>query len=434
MNQNDICSNHFLSKKRMILNYKNFINFLLDFLILFGFIFESPIISIITTRRLAIFISLIYLFLHYQSAKKIFKYINKIKFLIFTINLTFCLFIVLINNMDLYYVAGNVYYNFTYIIYFFVYVVVFSVFCVIRFKNIINFSKVYISIMIFQSIIVFVSATNYDFRMFIYNNFYFSDDRFAKTIEWGSRVIGINLHSAIGSVILCTGCIALIYLGINKKITNLKFICSYMLIMTATIFIGRTGLYLEMLSLFFYFCLNIKNIKNIMSIIIVCILLIILLQFVLSKMENNIADYFMKWAGELLNSDTRLNTINILSSMEYPKFSIEMIFGTNIMYGIVPGGNLMISDSGYLKIYCSIGVIGSMLYYSSFIFLFFSVWNYKNSKKNKLFFLYIGLLNLIIEYKEPFIQKYIFIWFLFLIMLFDKKYETDNGGGIKWKR
>ena len=390
----------------------------LQFFIIFGFVFEMPLISFFTTRRVSILLMIIYLIINKGKVRIYTKKINKnvlyASFFCFVI----CLGITLVNNIGLIRKSGNNYFEAYYIIYEILYILIAGVYVVTSFESLKKFAQIYISIMLIQSFIVYIAAISYPFRQFLYDNFYFEDDRFASTIKWGTRIIGLDLYASLGSIILFSGCVLLVTLALNNSIENALFIVEYIIIMIATMLVGRTGFYFEIILLIVYLILERKITKKIINIFIIGMLSIIGLQFIMSKINPTIAQKLVEWIGEAFNSSTRYDTINTIQSMKVPQFSSSMWFGTNVTLGYLPNGQAMFSDSGYLKMYCALGIIGAIIYYGAFLLLFLSNRVIKLEKRNKIYIYILIVVSFVIEYKEPFFYKYIYAWITYSVLLF----------------
>jgi hypothetical protein len=263
--------------------------------------------------------------------------------------------------------------------------------------------------MIFQSIVVFASALNLSFRVFLFNNTLadqYEADMIMAVLN-GTRICGIQLMASAGSLMLCTGCVLLVYLIINKRISNGCFFINFGMIALATMLIGRTGFYVEIALMLVYF-IGYKSPKKYISIIAGALVLFLVLVYAASRLDTWVIAYYKRWIGEIFYSERVQQTLDWIGASNIPEFSKEMLFGTNVMKGILPTGFIMQSDSGYARMYCAVGIVGCILYYGSFFIMFTSIaWKIKE-KKNKLYYLLCVLFTFAIEYKEPFFMKYFF--------------------------
>ena len=397
----------------------SFQNKLLNIIIIFGFVFEMPILNIITTRRISclyIILSLLRKNIRNNKALLRLKVTVDYELLLSVLGLFICFIICVLNDVVYVHHLENIYFKPHYFVYIFLYIIVFAFWCKEVFADAVEFSKVYMPIMLLQSFVVLIGAISKPFRLLIYNLFYFGDERFETTIQIGTRVGGISLYGATGSMIMCTACILLIYLMINNQIKAQKFYVFYTIITGATAFVGRTGFYIE-LGLIVLYAIMSNNIKNVVLTSISLALSLVIIELILSVLNPNVSKSIKNWIGEIFHKETRFNTISALLNMKVPPISGEMIFGTNVTVGITPGGAIMGSDSGYARTYCAIGIVGAIIYYSSFCCLFSYGMSKVSGIRNKHYFLFVVLISFIIEIKEPFFRQYIVAWMTLTLML-----------------
>ena len=407
---------------------ENLFSYVVNTVIIFCFLFEMPIFGPITTRMLSCIYAVGYLFIFVTLKNR--RGITSIdkRYFIFGMGMIICFMICLVNTIGLTENAGNQYQEPHYYIYIILYTIVFSLFCTEVFNDISDFARVIIPIMLFQSLVIFMSVINTPFRLYIYEHFYFGDDRFDITVNSGTRIIGIALHSATGSLILCCTCFLLVYLVLSKRIKTLPFIILYIIICIATAFIARTGFYIEILLMIVYAFAIKPSFKKLLQFAAILVFAILLLSFILSRINPVVSDIISRWIGEIFTSETRFNTINEISKQSVPRFSSEMIFGTNVILGKTPSGAIMGSDSGYVKTYCSIGVVGALVYYSSFVYFLFNCLNDIMPKSLRMLSVIMIVIAFLIEFKEPFFQKYIFSWFLLTLMKLSEKESCQTEG------
>ena len=402
---------------------KRIMVFLFHWFLIFGFLFEFPMFGPITSRRLCSLYAICILLIKSKATKRSFKLLKQRNMLCACFLMSFSFCICAINFIGVQRIETNQYFEVYYFFYEIIYILIWAVFCVIEFKDILYFSKIYISIMLLQSVVTYMAVFHEPFRLFIYENFYYGDDRFESTIQWGTRIMGINLYGSIGSIILFTGCALLMYLRLTRKLSMNKFAIGYMAILLASFFIGRTGFYLILAFLVLYFLLERDLIKKFVSFIVAGIGAIVVLQGILLQISPTIANIIFSWAMELFNSETRFNTFEAIALMDVPHFSSEMIFGTNVTLGRTPLGQRMGSDSGYARLYCALGIVGAICYYGAFLSTFLSA-RIKGSKVIKIFLYALIIVAFVIEYKEPYFLKYNYAFFVLTVLLFNAKEEN----------
>lgn len=409
---------------RIEYSFKDILLFIIHWIVIFGLIFEMPIVSFLTTRRLSLIIAIISLFIRPDSFKKTMHLFNG-KIIVFFALMAICFFISLINYSPTD-SSNNSYFEPWYIAYIIFYVFFFSVYVVARIESSTKFTWIILSIFVFQSLVVIYSFMNTEFRLFIYNNFYVGDDRFDKTVTEGLRIVGIGtLHSATGSIMMASAFGIAIYMRIKGIIRDVPFMMICTLLFITTLFIGRTGVVVEAAMLLLY-SLNGKNLlKALVLGAVVYLAGDYFLYTLLSSSDTGVGDNVKEWMGAIFDIEVRNRYAkNVVRTV--PDLTLEMIFGTGVMEGSLPGGRIFNSDSGYIQIYCSIGIIGAFLYYSAFLFLFRSVKYVRIDKKIKLYIYALIIIAFAIEYKEPFLLKYTYPWSIMVIMLFEAQNNRNR--------
>ena len=101
-----------------------------------------------------------------------------------------------------------------------------------------------------------------------------------------------------------------------------------------------------------------------------------------------------------------------------PGFSSEFIFGTGVRGGFTPGGNFVDSDSGYIINYSALGIVGSLFYYMANLNMYMITYYINIKKIGRYFLLMLICISFLIEYKEPFMMKYVFSYIIVTISLF----------------
>lgn len=390
-------------------------------LILFGFVFGVPKISFFNGRRLAILIMMAVSITHINEFKIPLKVVRRQRFLFYIAFLFCCFLICVINaiNYKEYIAVASGVWKPSYFANQILYIPCFAMFCVIEFEDLYTFAKYYISMLMLQSIIILLGTVSKDIRVFIYKYFYYGENtNFLLTSEKGTRLMGLGIVGSEGSLILFTGIALLIYMRFKRLISDRKFALYSIIILCATVFVGRTGLYLEIAAIVVYFALE-KRTKSKYSLfikIIVLFLMMLMMAFLLVEQEQ--ISYYLRWSMEIFNPETRFDTINIIQNMDIPPLTKEFIFGTNIHAGYAPSGIFIRNDSGYVKTYAAFGIIGAVLYYISHLCLLTSIRFSKEKKRVRLFLYFLTFLVFVVEWKEPYIMKYNYSWFLMTVFFF----------------
>lgn len=388
------------------------------FLIIFGFLFNINVIPHISSTNLCSLIAIIYLFQHKNATLRT-LYLLKSCMNYFLISVSLCFFICLINSA-LYYNAGVTdELRLARLIPVFIQVIAFSLFCMVEFHHFMEFTKVMICVFCVQAVAVFLSVISPVARMFLYEHFYYGDDRFDYSVMLGTRFLGIALNSASGSIVCSIIIAVLCGLKVRNEIKDWFFWLLTWLFMTMTFFIGRTGVLVEIGILASVFIFGKRKTKNIVYIGILVVLILLLINQFLSQMDSQIAENVWIWMTGPFVEEGREHTLSGIAK-HIPSFSKELVFGTNIMRGELPYGDYVQSDSGYVKMYCALGIVGSFLYYSAYFSLLISGIS-RLPRKVKLYIYVLVSLAFIVEYKQPFFLMSSFTWAILTIGLFMKR-------------
>ena len=394
----------------MIFNKRFLINTILIFCIIYNFSFLK--LPGLTSGRVVFVFICIKSIYDYKSTR---SNINLVRFLSFLALLFTASLIQYLNSMD--------FIQSSRILWFSIYSIITPF--LLR-KYILNLEEFLYSILFatsLQSIIAINSFLNPSFKESILN-----------TIVVGGNDIGDMIYRAIGfssssgaalSVTQFCGVFAGLMLFkysyntvVRSPIIWLGILCCLL----STLIIGRTGLIISLLSIF-YFLFSIINSKKIIIISIIAIM-ISQINFIsiLESKTNGIlgfeTDIFLNWIDDGLELENN-NTAIAIKEMPIPPLSLRTILGTGEVFDFRFMKNASGNDSGYIQTYYSSGLILAIAFYISyFLFLF------KETKSKNLFsHLFIIILMFIIEIKEPFIFKYVLPFFILNLILLTNKRE-----------
>lgn len=398
---------------------KRILIFILDVVILFGFLFEIPIIGPLTTRRLSLVMAIIGLVLDYEDTKVLIGLLRK-NLLRRALWLYIICFLIAFFNVSL---ASRksvdaAYFEPWYILYIYLYVFLFAVYSVKEFKNIKYFGYVLFTCFGIQAIVVYASVLFAPIRLVVLQLFNSNFvDEYEMVVENGSRIMGIGLSFSTGSII-CSACGAfLTFMTIKKQLSFTRYLLLYAVLVSMTVFIGRTGVVVELLLLTFVFITQPKFIvKYSLGLVTILLLLILVITNFISN-GDILNEYIIEWMTAPFTKEGRTNTLEGIHQA-VPEFSSRFILGTGVMQGRLPQGDYMYSDCGYVMIYSALGIVGAILYYLANLNLYRSVLRNIKERLPKLFILFLIILAFVIEYKEPFMQKYLFSYILLTIGLF----------------
>lgn len=408
---------------------RKLIIFLFRFVVIFGFLFELNFWGPITSRRLSCIIALFTLFTERKKVLNLLHYTNngqfkKSLFLFFLFALILFIHYVSVARtihythayMEPWYIVNIILYNY-----------IFALYCVIHFRDIVDFAKVYLTCFLVQAVAVTGSIISTDFRLKLFSLFYTGDDRFDYAVETGTRILGINMPGATGGMLLGSNAALLIYLIINKKINNTIFLLLYMTTTFTAAFISRTGLLLCVcLLLSYYAFMGIKKMfRNLCLVSIISLGLVYAIPKVLSLSDTQSADFLIEWMLDSFSREGISKTTSGINQTELPDFTSDLILGTSMEYGRLSNGVYVKSDSGYVRLILAVGFIGALFYYMGFI-NYFKIVPYRIDSINKKFILLLILSTFVLEIKEPFSLKYIYNYIIFTMLLFSLKEHIQS--------
>lgn len=401
---------------------------------MFLFTTELPLFAGLTTRRFAVLVAIIALFIKSKQVRQVWTLMNskKVRSFFVLILLVACISFIhfLSRNVDNTVATYSEPWFFLYII---LYVLVFSLFCAVEFQSLKEFAFVLVGVYLFQTLIIIRGLLNPSFRTFIYETFNNSagDDRFGKTVEEGTRLMGINLAGAAGSIKMSTAAMSLVLLKMTNQIKTLWFWVFYAIIMLGTVFVGRTGILVEMGLLVPMVLSGKGRMGNLFQIVVVGIILISTIMSVLSLLDPVVSEVLWDWMTESFHASDRAAVNEGVLKGGIPPFSMDFILGTGMETGYTLNGITYDTDSGLIRTYMAYGIIGFILYYLAMFKLLTAHKLHFAPKSINVFFKTCVALAFIIEYKEPFMMKYMFPWAILacmLIFLKDCKLDKQRQG------
>lgn len=407
----------------------NIIATLYQFAMLFGFIANIQM-GFLTTRRVAIFISILVIILKHQKAKLIFKNMKstiKTSFILLSV----CFFITLFHVSSIVPMPMVQYFEPRDVVTLVVGVLAMGIWSGLEIKSFEKFAQLIVAFVLVQSICTFISAVNQPFRIYVAEHF--MDESYVNRSQqviygMGGRAAGIGLAWSMGSLVLAFGCMMLIALKMESKIRTIWFGIIYAIVFGATALMGRTGMIVEVLMLLYY-GISSKSYRNVFLLTAIAVVSVFVLNQVLSYYDAFMAEITREWILQFMDSDKVGDINNQVSGGGIPDFSSDFIFGTGQILGKY-GRYTFDADSGYVRSYTSIGVVGMFCYYIG-MFLMLITPIKKGIPKNMRNFLYVGILVLfVVEYKEPYIGMTIFPFIIFSMALLlgenykVKKYES----------
>lgn len=407
---------------------KDTVLFVFHFVLFFCFIIEIPLFAFLTTRRLALVYALVYLLLNEGKVRSVLKYVTFSKIRSFFACFLFLVFICFLHTTTQGTNEKILYMEPWYFIYMILYICIFSLYCATAFKDVRSFATVVVANMLVQTFTVFYSFSNPAFQMAVYMFFNTEDQRLLQTVENGSRIVGFGISGALGSVVISTAAVLLVLLKVKNKIPSTLFYISYFIIFITTLFIGRTGLIVEAVLIVWLVIRGKNGVRNALGIGLLAMLIPFIVQSVMATLSSGAAESYSEWMMEIFSAD-RLKDINEgVVQGGWPPFTAQMLFGTGIEAGYVYNGVRYASDSGFIRMYTAVGVIGMLLYYIGLYKLLRAPRITVMKPILRKFFFVVILLAFIIEYKEPFMMKYIFPWVILSseILVLKEDYNLQN--------
>lgn len=243
------------------------------------------------------------------------------------------------------------------------------------------------------------------------------------------------LHSS-GAMLGLIQSFGLLFSAYYISITNWKsklyvyFIFSFLLIFLSIFFTGRTGLlmlpmiFLYLLVLYVYRKEYSKNILvfilSLLSLLVFFIgLLFILNYYQIHLFDNTKLDSIISWTvNEFSIRDGKLHSKNldILSNHWIIPSTLETwIIGNPLTWS----AERIKSDIGPIRILHGFGFIGLLLFYGFFMFIFYKTIKQLIKLEERLVVIFLSIVLIITEMKEPFLLKSMvssFVLFLFLFL------------------
>lgn len=217
---------------------------------------------------------------------------------------------------------------------------------------------------------------------------------------------------------------------INRKINKNKFLLAFLSVFVLIVS-GRRGLWLAVLvSLTFFLIYNYYNRLRFSLILISIFLIVIVSMFSIEKFGYDIQDFKNSLKIDLSQSSdyTRVNQFNSLIN----EWSNNILFGNGIgsftddrsIYDQQPWAY----ELQYVLLLYQVGLIGFLIYFISFSFIFLRALMYSKTKNlNEYNFILCGVLTFIlINATNPYLLKLDFLWILFLPIIFYNGFYSNS--------
>jgi hypothetical protein len=207
----------------------------------------------------------------------------------------------------------------------------------------------------------------------------------------------------------------------NKITHTIFYLVSILIILFSMIFIGRAGLFLAFLFFIFYFLRNLFKPKylivNSFLMVFVLSISLSLLNLLEPDQQKLIFSYSLEPINKFLmyGEVSSKSTTHILENMIYFPDLKHLIIGAG--YWRYPINDYYLSDIGYFKILISTGLIGLILFFSTYYYLLKKLYQ-KFKSINKFIIIFLIISFFIFELKEEvFTQNYAFKMLMILITM-----------------
>lgn len=299
--------------------------------------------------------------------------------------------------------------QFSRLVHFALYSIVGAVVYVSFFNDEVLFHKAVIGATLIQVFFVFVTYSSPAVNNVIFSYVHVSHN----FLESLGRAPGLSSSGgATLSVIISLGAFSIVRLSMLEK--HGWFIPTMLIIVFSQVLVGRTGLLLSIFALsmlLFHSDLNFKTI--VFTILGLGLAQVVLLDYI--KSNEQFMAYTKSWAqSSFTGSD---GTISALLDMGIAEMdTIAFIIGTG-QVATPDGFNASGSDVGYIQTFYAMGLLGVLFYIALFLFVYYF---FKQTSK-KFYFLVMLFLPFITEIKEPFIFKYMVVFYVFISMLYGRE-------------
>lgn len=300
--------------------------------------------------------------------------------------------------------------------------VFFSVVCC---RDVREFCVAGATVMAIQSIIAVLSVFSPTVKQIL--NAYYSfrtTASFERYLISSTRGVGINLVGSRGAIALLTGQIMLVYLRLQRSITRRNFVIAYLLIVAGEVVVGRTGFYFSIFLLFAYLWMDRPTSSKYaaaLQIVLLGTAGIVAFLLCIRQIYPDIYNRWVDWIFELfvdVSHGEKNRTLAAIQNTSYPPLTAETLWGTSIVKGVSRNGTFFQNDIGYMQSYFALGLVGAVIFYFSYLYLFLRPVIKRRLNFRKFFFV-ATLILFILEYKEPAIRYEHFAFTLLSLELFD---------------
>lgn len=394
-----------------------FYKFPLRILILFGFLITYHITPYLTSRYLSLAVAIFVIFYRRDKLKYVMRVISKKKLKHSFILILSCTLLLLVSNAlsTGSFSKQDVVIEWWHFPYQFFFIFILSLYCAVEYESLGDFLFTWVLFIVIESVLVYLAVSFDSIRLFFYLTSYVGDGRFDATIETGTRIMGFGIYASDGSLTMSTGIVSLILLKLKNKINDLIFVSSTIIVFSATLFIGRTGVLVEILLILGYILLSRRFRFTLLFAFTSVIVIPFVITYFLSYLSLDSSDRLQEWMIGAFTEENQMGTLQTATRSGL-QFNEYFLFGNaGLMRGHYNGYTYN-SDSGYLKMITAVGIVGALMYYYSMFLLFLSVKRIKEKKINMIVYLLI-IIAFLVEIKEPYFMKLRIPWFFCTVIL-----------------
>lgn len=195
-----------------------------------------------------------------------------------------------------------------------------------------------------------------------------------------------------------------------------KYLLAFWFIFFSLIFVGRTGILVDILFVLMYLIYSPKKclkfiIYSLMFVtpVVACVGMY-LINIMGPKLDIMLDFAFEFFSGRSASGDDIVNNMLFL-----PSSLKTLIFGDGI-YQNIDLTNYMQTDSGYVRCLFFFGLVGCFVFYGSNLWFIIKI--ISTDKKNKVFFLMLTILYFFVEIKRPYVLGYAYTNMFYMILFY----------------
>jgi|GEM_PF-3217776 len=243
----------------------------------------------------------------------------------------------------------------------------------------------------------------------------------------------VNSMSSHISIVQALGVCAALWVASRAR-SRWQGFTYYLLAVVSTLsafLVGRTGLAVSGFFWIFFAVVNLRQRRLVMPLsmagVLACFIVFgtLISDFLIqSQSENTVSmQYLLHWALEFFATGGETRSVGVFKEMPIPPLQWESIIGTGYVErdGIRATGH----DSGYIQAYYAMGLLVTIVFYGALAWYMYQITRRSDHR------LLVGILSLIlfiIEIKEPYTLKYVYVFFM-TSLYFQKRWGERLAAG-----